>query len=455
MYIHPPLFPYMLGALTLASGGSLGVLRLVTVVLGALTPIFVLLLGRELWGIREGVLAALLLAFSGYHILYSRVLMLEVPMLFFLTAGSYLFLRGMREERQRYAIGAGVLLGLAIITKWVALLYIPSFLLYLLVSRRSLKGLVDRKVLLTFTLSGLVALPCVAALWASGVNPLFRNFGIDTPPVLQVVGIEEIWLPDLIARGIQNFLEMSMDAGSRAWEEIPWGSGFLLIGGAVFLVTMASSIFGWVRGRRQEAFLFSIFLVFAAFIALYGKRFQYYLIWLLPTYLLLISGAMIRLVSFASNGRLLPRLVSSAALALILVLLVSIIPTGILAPLLNGGPTFGFDDQVRAMSPSLSEGDIIAASFPEVVHHYLEEFGHEPFENRILVLPLNLKVLGPLGVTEQFDLRTITYLSPRFIITLRYYSDQLAGSEEMREINRKYRLVSEIGEVLLYERAAR
>jgi len=455
MYIHPPLIPYLLAIATLVAGGSLAVLRIIPILMGAVTPVFLFLLGRDLYDERVGALAALLTAFSSYHILYSRAVMLEAPLLFFLTGGLYFYVRSSRDpdRYQASVLVSGVFLGLAIITKWVALLYIPAFLLYLVLRDRSPWALIDRRTLTVFLVSGLVALPCVLDLLGHGVNPLYRNLGIGTPDVVQLVGFEEIGLPDLAVRGVVNFLEVTVHSDSRAAGMIPWSPVLGWVAGAVFALTMAYSAFHWIRGREQESLLFSLFLAFNLFVAIYGKRFQYYLIWSLPIYSLLASASLTGILRGLSPGEMAGKVGSVACLAIGYVFVLSIIAVGLLAPGYNGGPTYGFDEQVMAMKTDLSDGDIIAATFPEVVIYYMEEFDLEPFERNILVVPLNRKMLSPIGFIEELDMQVVSRLRPRFLLTNRYYFDELAGSDEVRTINQDYRLVSEAGEVMLFERA--
>ena len=456
MSIHPPLYPYLLAGITITIGGSLQYLRLATVFLGALTVVFVYLLGQELFDKRIGVFAAILTAFSSYHILYSRVLMLEVPVIFFLIAGLYFYVRELHTGRSiLYPVIAGLMFGLALIVKWIAVLYIPSLLLFLLLRHRSLRGLLDRRTYLVFAISGLVALPCIIALGIHGINPVYRNLGIGSPPIVQVVGIESIELSDLTIRGLSNFLAMTVHSDSNAALMIPWHQGLLVISGTVFIITMAYALHGAFRGEESQTLLLSLFLVFNVFVAFYGKRFQYYLLWSLPVYLLLVSGALIRAFRFARSRNGPPRAMGGVALVSGLLFTISILSIGILAPYNNGGPTYGLNDQVAAMRTGLNAGDSIATTFPRIVLHYLEDYGYEPFTNRILVLSLTRDLLTPIGFVQEYNLEIVRLFEPTFILTNRYYLDSLGGSEEIRTINENYRLVSEIGESLLFERTSR
>ncbi len=344
---------------------------------------------------------------------------------------------------------------MAIIVKWIAVLYVPSLVLFLLSRHRSLKGLLDRRTYLVFAVSGLVTLPCVAALGIQGINPIFRNLGIGSPPVVQLVGIESIEVSELAIRGLQNFLTMTTHSDSNAALMIPWQQGLLVISGATFIITMAYGIYGAFRGEESQTLLLSVFLVFNLFVAFYGKRFQYYLLWSMPVYLLLLSGALVRAFRFSRRGARLPRAMGGVALVCGLLFTISVLAVGMLAPFENGGPTYGLDDQVLAMRPGLRAGDSIATTFPRIVLQYLEDYGFEPYSNNILVLSLHVDLLTPIGFVQELNLELVRTFEPRFLLTNRYYLDVLGGSEEFRTINENYRLVSEIGESLLYERKAR
>lgn len=79
---HPPLIPYQLAVLTYLFGGSLEIFRVLIIFYGSFTVIVVYYLSKELYDQRVGILSALLLTFYSYHIIYSKYVMLEVPLIF-------------------------------------------------------------------------------------------------------------------------------------------------------------------------------------------------------------------------------------------------------------------------------------------------------------------------------------------------------------------------------------
>lgn len=88
--VHPPLYFYLLHAWMLVWGNSEPVLRALSVLFGVISVPVTALLARECAGRMAGLFAALLLAFSSYHIHYS----LEVrpySLMFLLLACSFLF----------------------------------------------------------------------------------------------------------------------------------------------------------------------------------------------------------------------------------------------------------------------------------------------------------------------------------------------------------------------------
>ena len=110
---YPPGWPAVL-----ALGVSIGCPWLINAVLGALTVIFVYLLGREIWGASVGLFAALLTAFSPAALLLNSTLMAHTAALFFATLLFWCCWRIERGSgRLPWGLTAGVALGALFITR--------------------------------------------------------------------------------------------------------------------------------------------------------------------------------------------------------------------------------------------------------------------------------------------------------------------------------------------------
>ena len=113
---HPLLFQTLLSLVYRTGvGDTRG--RLLAAAFGVATVVLVFLLGRLLYGSAVGTIAALLLALMPYHVVVSRQVLLDTPMVFFATASLYCVARFCQQETPRWLYAAGGLLGLTLLTK--------------------------------------------------------------------------------------------------------------------------------------------------------------------------------------------------------------------------------------------------------------------------------------------------------------------------------------------------
>jgi len=167
----PPLFNYLLAILTILFGEKIDVLRMLSVVFGSLTVPFMYLLGKALYDRKVGLLSAFFLCFSSYHCLYSRLIYVEILVLFFAIAFSYFFWMGyFRSEKMRYLVIAGIILGLAIDTKYISLFLIIAIFIVILWVKRSFRALIDKKLAIILIVAFLFFLPVLISLHVTGVG---------------------------------------------------------------------------------------------------------------------------------------------------------------------------------------------------------------------------------------------------------------------------------------------
>ena len=102
--------------------------RMTTVLLGTASVLLAYKVGRRFFGREVGLAAAAVLAVSVVHGSYSHVAITDVPQAFFITA-AYLPLHGvLTRSRPRDYLLAGVLIGLGMATKYLAILLLPTLL---------------------------------------------------------------------------------------------------------------------------------------------------------------------------------------------------------------------------------------------------------------------------------------------------------------------------------------
>jgi len=132
---HPPLvFLIQHLSITVFGENTVG-LRLPSALFGVASVYLVFLLGVLLYSPRAGLIAAGLLSVTLNHVYISRVGMQESFVIFFLLLSSYLFLRAVHADHS--FVLAGVAVGLALLTKYNAVVLVPLFGVYLLLHHRA------------------------------------------------------------------------------------------------------------------------------------------------------------------------------------------------------------------------------------------------------------------------------------------------------------------------------
>ncbi|WP_446214984.1 ArnT family glycosyltransferase [Micromonospora sp. IBHARD004] len=113
---HPMLFQTLLSPFFRT--GEVDVAgRVVVAVLGVATVLAVHLLGARLYGRRVGLVAALLIAVMPYHVVVTRQVLLDGPMVLFATLTLYCLVRFVQGQQVLWYVAAGAMLGVTMLTK--------------------------------------------------------------------------------------------------------------------------------------------------------------------------------------------------------------------------------------------------------------------------------------------------------------------------------------------------
>jgi 4-amino-4-deoxy-L-arabinose transferase-like glycosyltransferase len=116
--IRPPLYPAFVAAVwSVAGEGNHQAVRLVQIVLSALTAWFVFLIGRQFFGPMTGRLAAAMVWIYPSFIFFNVTILTETLYTFLLVAFLWLVARLVDSARLSVAIAAGLALGLACLTR--------------------------------------------------------------------------------------------------------------------------------------------------------------------------------------------------------------------------------------------------------------------------------------------------------------------------------------------------
>lgn len=122
---HPLLFQTLL-SLEYRVGGGLDVARAVSALMGVATVYVTFRLGRLLYGTAAGLLAALFMAVMPYHVVVTRQVLLDGPMVLAATTALYLLARYAVTARRDWLYAAAVTMGLAVLCKETSILLVGA-----------------------------------------------------------------------------------------------------------------------------------------------------------------------------------------------------------------------------------------------------------------------------------------------------------------------------------------
>lgn len=122
---HPVLFQSLV-SLALRIHESDWMARAVPALLGVATVWLTYALGHRLYGRRAALIGALLLAVMPYHVVVSRQVLLDAPMVLCATGALYCVVRYAESPTPRWLFAAGGVLGLTVLAKETSLVFLGS-----------------------------------------------------------------------------------------------------------------------------------------------------------------------------------------------------------------------------------------------------------------------------------------------------------------------------------------
>lgn len=165
--VHPPLF-YVLMHFWLLIGREQFVARIFAVIWGTLSVAVVYPAGRLVGGHKVGTFSALLLAISPYAVWYSQEARMYSLIAFLVLAANYFFIKTWQQDHLKYWLGYSAFTLLSIWTHHICLFVITAQLTFLILNRRRCHESMIRRWLACITLIGLLYLPWVALIFATG-----------------------------------------------------------------------------------------------------------------------------------------------------------------------------------------------------------------------------------------------------------------------------------------------
>lgn len=134
---HPFLFFLIQHIFFKLFGAGVIVSRLPSALAALGTAIVIFFIGKRLGGFRAGLISLGALILNSYFIWMGRVGLLESVFTFFLCLGLYYFIKAL-ETHPKYYIHSGLFWGLAFLTKYTFLFFVPGIVIYILWRERQI-----------------------------------------------------------------------------------------------------------------------------------------------------------------------------------------------------------------------------------------------------------------------------------------------------------------------------
>lgn len=132
---HPLFLQSLVSAFFALFGIHDTVARLVPVIFGSLTVFITYLLAKELFNRNVALISSLVLALLPFHIVFSRQVLLDVPLSFFVIVFLYFMYKYRITQENIYSYLTGVACGFCFISKEVGLITLPIFITYSVLTR--------------------------------------------------------------------------------------------------------------------------------------------------------------------------------------------------------------------------------------------------------------------------------------------------------------------------------
>ncbi len=258
-----PVWMYLTDLIYKIFGMTLVSSRLLSILFGSLSIIVLYFLTKEMFNKRIAIISAILLTFSSYHIL-TTITELDVPMVFFVLLSSYFLIKYLKEGIIKYHITATIFLGIGILTKNIAALFIPAYIIAILFYQRTenKEKILSKKniklLIIFFLIMFIIAFPTLVFNYI-----LYQEKGITDLQFSRFLSGENKGIYQSISNTIQPFslkvLLVSYDNGIpgilKGFQHY-WRYSLFL-----FLTFLAGIIIALKRDKNWTIYLLTLFLI--------------------------------------------------------------------------------------------------------------------------------------------------------------------------------------------------
>ncbi len=160
-YDHPPLLMYLISLFTGALGNTEFVLRLPSVIIGSTITMLMYLLGKELFDGRVGFYSALTANMALIYSVGGILATVDTPFALFWLLVLYSGVRALKTGEGKWWYLNGIALGLGMLSKYIMVLFVPAFLIFLLFSKDHRHWLIRKEPYISGIISLLIFSPVI------------------------------------------------------------------------------------------------------------------------------------------------------------------------------------------------------------------------------------------------------------------------------------------------------
>lgn len=165
---HPLLFQFTLSLFYSVFGTSDLLGRAVSAAVGVATVYLVYCLGTSLYGRRAGLYAALFMALMPYHVVVTRQVLLDGPMVLCSTLSLFFMARFVQTERAEWLYAAAAGMGLTFLAKETSILMVGAIYAFLALSPKITVRITDIVLSMVAMVAVMAAFPLSVSLAGGG-----------------------------------------------------------------------------------------------------------------------------------------------------------------------------------------------------------------------------------------------------------------------------------------------
>ncbi len=255
--LESPLWYYVTDIFHNIFGVTIVSSRFTSLLFGVASLALLYLLVSYLWNKKTGLLAAGILAVSTFHIRYTLIEM-DIMFTFFVIASTYMLIRGVREKKDLLTYISSVLLGIAVLTKTIALFFaLPLFVYLFYTERKDWKKAIKKALIygiILFVLISPILFHNILLYQEKGYTDLYVGQYFDINKEAQQQIVEEKYL---------NPFSVS-EMGKTTWARIK--DPFLTQDPIIFLLGVIGLVTAFWLWRTKEHYLLAGMIILGWFL---------------------------------------------------------------------------------------------------------------------------------------------------------------------------------------------